>query len=95
MSETGENRVKYASDKREDPVLGQLIQQAGQANQCLKQEKIGLNMPLTREKILSWDSSSNHPTGGTGKPVSKTIENRVKYASHMREDSKLGQLIQQ
>ncbi len=59
VSETGENRVKHAGDKREDPVLGQLIQQAGQAYQCLKQEKTGLNMQVTREKTLSWDSSSN------------------------------------
>jgi hypothetical protein len=44
---------------REDPVLGQLIQQAGQAYKCLKQEKTGLNMKVTSEKTLSWDSSSN------------------------------------
>jgi hypothetical protein len=59
VSETGENRVKYEGDKREDPVLGQLIQQAGQAYQRLKQEKTGLNMKVTREKTLSLDSPSN------------------------------------
>jgi hypothetical protein len=87
VSETGENRVNYAGDKREDPVLRQLIQQAGQAHQCLKQEKIGLIMQVTREKILSW---TVHPTGGTGTPVSETGENRVKHAGDKREGPLLG-----